>query len=182
MNILLLSEGEVHCSQRILIEPVFQHHNLVSMENLMVETTSILLEKWNTMIAEQQNKSINLEMRKEMSVLTLDIVTGCVFGTGLMNDQAAHDTIHRNIAIAQKEMEHRFFSLIGILPVIKELPLRSKLNIDRARQSITLIVEKIIDDRRQGVTHSACKGKWLERDTDLRKSHQSYVEQPFLKN
>jgi cytochrome P450 len=159
MKNLLMSEGEVHSTQRKLMQPVFQHQNLFSMENLMVETTSILLDKWKTLIADQENKSINLEIRKEMSTLTLDIVTGCVFGTGLINDQVAHDTIHRSIASAQNEMEHRFFSLIGILPVIKELPLRSKLNIDKARQSINVIVEKIVDDRRQGVTQSACKGK-----------------------
>ncbi|CAF1546711.1 unnamed protein product [Didymodactylos carnosus] len=93
-----------------------------------------------------------------MSALALDIVTGCVFGSGLVHDKEVHALMHRSIATAMSELEHRMFTLIGVLPIVKSLPLKSKLKIDEAKRDFMSAVKKIIDDRRHGLTQSVCKG------------------------
>ena len=93
-----------------------------------------------------------------MTNLTLDIVTGCVFGTEIINDQHVHETIGQSITIALKEVEKRMANLIAIIPLVNQLPLPSKQCIDQSRRDIKHIVLNIINQRKEGLTKSACKG------------------------
>ncbi|CAF4535106.1 unnamed protein product, partial [Didymodactylos carnosus] len=158
MQNLLTTEDDVHSSHRKMIQPVFQHQNLVSMQSLMIDTTSIQLDKWKKQIDKRSEKSINLEMRSEMSILTLDIVTACVFGTGLIEDEKVHDIIHQSVINGLSALERRMFNMTGFLPIIKSLPLSSKLKLDKANKDLNIVVNKIVSDRREALTHSACKG------------------------
>ena len=81
---LLLSEGDIHQQHRRLIAPLFQQQNINSMISLMVDTTSNLLNKWSSSMKDNQ---LTMDIHKETTGLTLDIVTGCVFGSGMMNDE-----------------------------------------------------------------------------------------------
>ena len=93
-----------------------------------------------------------------MARLTLDIVAGCVFGSGLMKNSRARETIHRGLTTTLEDIEERTFSLIGIIPVINQLPLASKRRIDKSKREVRLVIQSIIDERRQGLSKSACKG------------------------
>jgi hypothetical protein len=93
-----------------------------------------------------------------MTTPTLDIVTGCVFGTEIIKDQHVHETIGRNMTIAIKELEKRVLNMIAIIPLLNQLPLSSKQGIDQCRRDIKHIVRNIIDQRKKGLTKSACKG------------------------
>ncbi len=124
----------------------------------MVERTSRFLDKWTTAINKDKNHPLTLDIHEEMTNLTLDIVTGCVFGTDIIQDQHVHEIIFQSITIAVKEMEKRTFNMIAVIPLANRLPLPSKRCIDWCRRDIKHVVQNIINQRKKGLTKSACKG------------------------
>ena len=155
---ILLAEDEKHSRHRRLVAPVFQHQNLNSMISLMVETTLSFLTKWKTATKNKKDHSISLDIHEEMATLTLDIVTGCVFGTEIINDQHVQETIGQSVTIAIKELEKRMLNMIAFIPLLNQLPLPGKQIIDRSRHDIKNIIRTIINQRKKGLTKSACKG------------------------
>ena len=154
---LLLAEDENHTRHRRLIAPVFQHQNINSMLSLMTDRTSRFLDKWTT-LTNDQNHPLTLDVHEELTNLTLDIITGCVFGTDIIEDQHAHETIFRSVTIGLKEIEKRIFNMLALIPILNQLPLPGKLVIDRSRENIKRVVQNIINQRKKGLTKSACKG------------------------
>jgi cytochrome P450 len=154
---ILLAEDENHSRHRRLIAPVFQHQNINSMISLMVERTSRFLTKWKTNI-QDKDQLLTLDIHQEMTNLTLDIVTGCVFGTEIIKDQHVHEIIGQNVTRAMKEIEKRILNMIALFPLLNGLPLPSKRRIDQSRRDIKHIVQNIINQRKKGLTKSACKG------------------------
>jgi cytochrome P450 len=155
---ILLAEDEKHNRHRRLVAPVFQHQNINSMISLMVERTSGFLTKWKTATTNDKDHSLTLDIHEEMTNLTLDIITGCVFGTEIIEDQHVHETIGQSITIALKALEKRMLNMIGLIPLINQLPLPSKKRIDQSRRDIKHIIRNIINQRKKGLTKSACKG------------------------
>lgn len=154
---LLLAEGENHTRHRRLTNPVFQHQNINSMISLMVDITSHFLKEWQIKANEKTDPMIS-DVAKEMSNLTLDIITGCVFGIESMKDDFIHETIYENVKIGLEEIEKRIYNLIIIIPILNQLPIFGKRTIDKCRQDMKKIVLKMVDQRRQGLTKANCKG------------------------
>jgi cytochrome P450 len=152
---LLLSEDNIHAQHRRLIAPVFQHQNINSMISLMVEITSNLLNKWSLSI---KDNILTVDIHKEMTGLTLDIVTGCVFGSGMMKNEHFREIIHQGVTTTLEDVEKRTYNMIGILPIISQLPLPSKRRIDKSKQNVKHAVQHIINERKKGLSKSACKG------------------------
>jgi cytochrome P450 len=155
---ILLAEDEKHNRHRRLVAPVFQHQNINSMISLMVERTSGFLTKWKTATTQDKDHSLTLDIHEEMTNLTLDIVTGCVFGTEIIEGQHVHETIGQNITITMQALGKRTLNMIGLIPLINKLPLPSKKRIDQSRRDIKHIIRNIINQRKKGLTKSACKG------------------------
>ncbi|CAF3518311.1 unnamed protein product [Rotaria sp. Silwood1] len=154
---ILLAEGENHARHQRLAAPVFQQQNINSMIPLMAERISSFLNKWTAAI-DDKKQPITYDIHEEITNLSLDIVTGCVFGTELINDQHVHEIIFQCVTIAMKELEKRMFNMIVILPIVNQLPILGKPRIDQAKEEIRHIVQQIIDQRKKGLTKSACKG------------------------
>ncbi|CAF1033138.1 unnamed protein product [Rotaria sp. Silwood1] len=154
---VLLAEDENHTRHRRLVTPVFQHQNLNSMISSMANITLSFLEKWR-ITNNEKSSPLTLDILKEMSNLTLDIVTGCVFGVEAMQDRHIHEFIYENLKVATNEMEKRIYNMTIIIPIIKDLPLPGKRRIDKCRRDIKNITLKIINQRRQGLTKATCKG------------------------
>ncbi|CAF0941666.1 unnamed protein product [Rotaria sordida] len=157
---LLMAEGTIHAQRRRLIAPVFQQQNLNSMISFMVEITSNLLNKWSLTMTNANNTDniLIIDIHKEMTGLTLDIVTGCVFGSGLMKDEHVREIIYQGLTKTLEDVEERTFNMIAIIPIINRLPLASKRRIDKSKENIRHAVKQIIDERKKGFTKSACKG------------------------
>ncbi|CAF1581794.1 unnamed protein product [Adineta ricciae] len=155
---LLMAEDNVHSQHRRLIAPVFQHQNINSMISLMIEKTSNYIEKWQNSLRETAPKDFIVDMHAEMARLTLDIVTGCVFGDGLMGDNHARKIIYDNVTTTLADVEKRIHNMIAIIPIVNRLPLPSKQRIDKSKRDVRIVIQQIIDDRKQGLTKSSCKG------------------------
>lgn len=157
---LVLAEDDIHRQHRSLIAPLFQNQNVYSMLSLMIEMTNVLLDKWTAQLnhIHTANQSLSLDLNEEMSCLSLDIVSGCIFGGGLMDDGYARQTICQNVIKTMHDLEQRVFNLIGLIPIINQLPLASRRRIDRAKHTFRTIVQTIIEQRKKGLSKSACKG------------------------
>ncbi|CAF1649653.1 unnamed protein product, partial [Didymodactylos carnosus] len=122
---LLLSNVSTHSRARKMINPAFHSSNLISMIDIMTEETSKLLNEWIEKINNSNNKII-LEMNREFSGLTLDIISNCAFGTGIINEYEAKEVIYDTFSVIIDMFINRLMNLVGVLPIIKYLPLRSK--------------------------------------------------------
>lgn len=130
------------------------------MISLIVEITTNFLDKWTKDSKDYQikEKEFNLDMHDEMARLTLDIVTGCVFGSGLMKNENVRNIIYQNVTTTLQDVEKRIHNMIAIIPIINRLPLPSKQRIDKSKRDVRLVIQQIIDDRKNGLTKSSCKG------------------------
>ena len=124
---LLLAEDENHTRHRRLIAPVFQHQNINSMLTLMAERTSRFLDKWAASTKDKTHP-LTLDVHEEVTNLTLDIITGCVFGTDIIKDQYVHETIFRSLTVSLKEIEKRVLNMLALIPIVNRLPLPGKLH------------------------------------------------------
>lgn len=157
---LLMAEDEVHAKHRRLIGPVFQQQNINSMTSLIVEITSSLMKKWLAMANEAVHKGniFTLNIREEMTRLTLDIVMGCVFGTEMVSDEKTHEIVYRNVTETLKLIEKRMFNMTAIIPIINRLPLWGKREIDKYLHEGKEVIQRIVENRKRGLTKSSCKG------------------------
>ncbi|CAF2043486.1 unnamed protein product [Rotaria magnacalcarata] len=128
------------------------------MISLMVEITLKLTRKWSSVatVAADQNKSLVFDVHEEIAKLTLDIVTSCVFGTEIMSDEKMHEIVYRTITESLELMEKRLFNIADIIPIINRLPLSSKRRIDKCISEGKQLIRQIVDNRKKGLTKSAC--------------------------
>ncbi|CAF4023515.1 unnamed protein product [Rotaria magnacalcarata] len=124
----------------------------------MVEITLKLTRKWSSVatVAADQNKSLVFDVHEEIAKLTLDIVTSCVFGTEIMSDEKMHEIVYRTITESLELMEKRLFNIADIIPIINRLPLSSKRRIDKCISEGKQLIRQIVDNRKKGLTKSAC--------------------------
>lgn len=157
---MVLLEAENHTRHRKLINPIFQHQNVVSMISFMVSIITTFLERWQ-IETNEKSYPITLDISKEMSHLTLDIITGCVFGVETMKNQYIHDKIYSSVKIAYEEIQRRIYNMIIVIPILNKLPILGKPRIDQCRKDIKSIVLQMINQRKQGLTRASCKGMLL---------------------
>ncbi|CAF1531612.1 unnamed protein product, partial [Adineta steineri] len=53
---------------------------------------------------------------------------------------------------------NRTLNMIGLIPIINRLPFPSKQRIDKSKQDVRIVIQRIIDDRKKNLTTSSCKG------------------------
>lgn len=104
---VLVAEGPNHTRHRRLLNPVFQHQNITSMISMMAHTTSSFFDNWTHEI-ERNDQTLVYNVAKEMANLTLDIVTGCVFGDETMTDRKIPADMYKNMTIRSKKRRNAF--------------------------------------------------------------------------
>ncbi|CAF3304080.1 unnamed protein product [Rotaria socialis] len=154
---IVLAEDENHTRHRRLVNPIFQHQNTISMISSMVDIIATFLKKWENETNDKTYPLI-LDLSKEMSNLTLDIITGCVFGIETMKNRYIHDKIYQSVKMTIEEIEKRIYNMIIIIPILNQLPLLGKRRIAKCKKDIKTIVLQMIDQRKQGLTRANCKG------------------------
>ena len=149
---LLLLEGVEHKRHRRMINPGFHYEKLQDMLETMVRETDTQIDSWLAAIDVTAADSVERDIHKDMSHLTFAIIAGCAFGAGFSLIPNATTTFQANtVAIAQL-IQRRGLTLVGVLPIIKHLPLFGKPTIDRLRQQSFAMVDSVIRDRKEGRT------------------------------
>lgn len=83
-NGLLTNEGEDWLRQRKLVQPMFARRHLVEFGSAMVDAASDLLDRWSAL-----PDGAEVDVAREMSALTLDVVGRALFGADLTGEAAA---------------------------------------------------------------------------------------------
>jgi len=168
-NGLIFSEDEFWRSQRTLINPAFHAVNLKQMVNVMVSCTSKCLEKWAVDIdrlasahaCTSRPPSIELELHRSISALSLDIIASAVLGSGFSESPETIAAVYNAFTSVLDDIQGRNVKVIGLIPVLNRLPTAGYRRIKRGVQRIQTVVTDLILKRQEGQTHSLCDGKDL---------------------
>jgi cytochrome P450 len=131
---LLTAEGEAWRRQRRLVQPAFHHENITGYGKVMVDCATRMLDTWEDGVAR--------DIHRDMTSLTLEIVTRALFGT---SNLARADDVATGLQSMMEEFTWHA-NLSFILPEFVPLPVRRRL-----RRGIRLLDEvfySIIKSRR----------------------------------
>jgi cytochrome P450 len=135
----LTTDGEWWRERRTIMRPVFGRGNVESMFEMMAGPVDDMLERWSALPAGHV-----LDLMPEMLVLTLEIITRCMFGTQLRIDT-------RRLA-SHFETIQRYFRRSSFLPlpprVYERLPMPLRRKFRTAITEIDREFEELIERRR----------------------------------
>lgn len=134
---LLTSNGDHWRRQRALIQPAFQRERITALIPLIVERSEALLARWKTQPETARDVS------RDMSRLTLEIVTEALFGVDA-GESAAE--IGEAFLILSRNVMDQYGSLPAMLTF---LPTPGNLRAKRARNRLHAIVDTLIAERRR---------------------------------
>lgn len=112
---LLTAEGEAWRRQRRLVQPAFHHENIVEYGKVMVDCAGRILDTWEDGVVR--------DIHKDMTHLTLEVVTRSLFGTTVL-DRA--DDVATGLHCMMEEFTWHA-NLSFILPDFLPLPVRRRL-------------------------------------------------------
>lgn len=148
---LFFSEGDFWRQQRSAITPAFHHASLVRMVSLMAGCAAEAVARWDGTV----------EVHRELSALTLDIVAGAALGSSFRDRPEVAVAVYDAFGRALEDIQARNLSVIGLLPVVSSLPTPGKRRIDAAVRTINEVVTGVVEDRRAGRSSSMCDGRDL---------------------
>ena len=135
---LLTSEDEVWTSQRKIIQPIFQRHNIMEMTQSMSQISAERVAVWDKFA--QENATI--DMHEEMADLTLDIILTTMFGSMLTKEE------NRQIAIAMKDIsEFAMQKPNQPIDIPTWVPIPQNFKLKRARRILDEVILKLIKHR-----------------------------------
>ena len=122
------------------------------MVETMVHETDKQIDGWLAAIDTTAADHIETDLHKDMSHLAFAIVAGCAFGEGFSLIPKAASTLHDCLTFLLDTTQDRVTRLIELLPVINQLPLWGKPEMDEHRRRMWAVVEQVIADRKAGKT------------------------------
>jgi cytochrome P450 len=138
-NGLLTSEGDLWASQRRLLQAAYRRERLDAFSLSMVETTLIMLNRWQAYAKRDQP----LDIVQEMVRLTVKILGFTLLHTDLENKA---DMLAANLTVITRWAMLRMTALLR-LPL--NIPTRGNLRAKRALHQLDRLVEEIVSDRFQ---------------------------------
>ncbi|MDP6515882.1 MAG: cytochrome P450 [Alphaproteobacteria bacterium] len=155
---LLTSEGSFWRRQRRIAAPAFHHKRIRTFAAMMVEETQAMLAGWREAAAAGRT----IDIRPEMSRVTMQIITRSMFSHGLSEADA------RGVSDAIRSLsgnQLRFRDLIGLPEWLPRFP---RAEVREAVRAIRGTVDRIIAERRaDGGDHGDLLGMMmLARDEE----------------
>jgi cytochrome P450 len=132
---LVTSEDALHMRQRRLMQPAFHRQRITMYAHTMVERAARLANEWQDGAA--------VEMRQEMTRLTLGIVCKLLFNTEADGEAAEVGEAFSEL------MELTAFMLAPFSEYLEKLPLPQSIRFRRAKARLDGVVSRIIGERRR---------------------------------
>ncbi len=134
---LVTSKGNKWRRQRKLIQPIFYKSNIRAMDEFIIKATNDTIKRW----ARTKSEDV-IELDKEMTRLTLEIITQSMFGTSVAKE-AVHlgPYLETVLSFAQKNFTSPFR-----VPLYISTQKNQKFN--EAMKYLNEIIRKIIHQRR----------------------------------
>jgi cytochrome P450 len=143
---LLSSEGELWREQRRLIQPAFHKRRIEGMAKTMTDATGAMLARWREHLR-REPKGEPVDVNREMSRLTLEIVGRTLFGSGFSEEAAVRG--EQALALVFR----LGFDRAGRFPQIPfGVPTPKNLRYRRAIRIMDDLVYSLIDGRRTAGT------------------------------
>lgn len=131
---LLTAENGEWRQQRRLVQPAFNHENVIEYGKMMVQCAARMMEEWEDGDAR--------DVHAEMTHLTLEIVTRVLFGASVLHRAA---DVANGLRLMMEEFTWHA-NLAFVLPDFMPLPISFRLR--RAIRLLDDVFESIIRDRR----------------------------------
>lgn len=142
---LVTSEGELWRHQRKLINPAFHFSSLRAMVPLM-DSRRALESVWRD--------GEEVEVGECMSTVTLAIIGAAAFGTDFVAEPEVARAVRDAFVDGLKTHIWRVFNLVGLIPLLRDVPTPGKRLVDDSRRRMSDIALGIIRARREGRTRN----------------------------
>ena len=145
---LLTSEGDYHDKQRSLIQPTFYPKRINSYAEVMIKKTLNLCDNWK--------EGSVLDIHKEMTRLTLEIISKAVLGYDI---KPGDDEIGDSLLTCMKYFNHLLMPFGELIEKIPILPINK--GFQNAKRNLDSIVYRMINEHRMKLEKNE------EKDNDL---------------
>ena len=135
---LLTSEGELHHSQRQLMQPVFQPDEIPNYSNIITDYGLGTSSQWN-----DDDHYYNIDIHREFMHLTLSIVCKAFFNVGIEESETREIDQYVTTLI-----EYFNRARIPFAEIIEKLPLPNNIRFRHAKRELDKIIYRIIDSHR----------------------------------
>jgi len=154
---LITSQGELWERQREAIQPAFYMDHIREYADIMVSRSEAASERWTA--------GETVEMREEMTRLTLEILVDAMFGRDIDIEERG---IYEAVEAFQKPMQPAYQPITFFAPDWTPLPFLRKAN--RAHDHLHEQIDDIIAQRRAGrdADRDDLVSMLLDADTDMR--------------
>ena len=152
---LLTSEGELHYTQRQLIQPVFQPDVISKYANIMTDYAQDISSRWN-------DDHGTIDIHKEFMHLTLAIVSKAFFNVSI--EESETKEIDQYVTTLIEYFNRARIPFAGI---IEKLPLPNNMRFRHAKKQLDTIIYRIIDSYRNSNSnhhHDKQDGSYPHKD------------------
>ena len=155
---LLVAEGSEHERARRMINPAFYHHNLKSMVSIIVKQTEKAIEGLLLKFEGEKYQKEGVDLQTEFNSLTLSIIASSAFGSGFETITDAKELLCRMFVETLDAISYRSMIMVNQLPFLSRLPFWKKDVVERGARAISDLVDRIIVERRKGISSSLSDG------------------------
>lgn len=134
-NGLFVNDGDSWKRQRKLTQPAFHTKRIANYAEVIVDYANQLAEQWHS--------GEHIEVDREMTSLTMRIISKTLFDASVTGEE---DALGEAITTALKIVDDRFRRL---MPLPRWLPLRENRDMRQALTKLDSIVQSFIDERRR---------------------------------
>ena len=139
----MTSEGELHHSQRQLIQPVFQPDEIPNYANIMTDYALDISNRWN------DDDHGKVDIHREFMHLTLAIVSKAFFNISI--EESEIKEIDQYVTTLIEYFNRARIPFAGI---IEKLPLSNNIHFRHAKKQLDTIIYRIIDSHRNSSSNS----------------------------
>ena len=154
---LLTSEGELHHSQRQLIQPIFQPDEISKYANIMTDYAQDISSRWN------DDHHDTIDIHREFMHLTLAIVSKAFFNVSI--EESETKEIDQYVTTLIEYFNRARIPFAGI---IEKLPLPNNMRFRHAKKQLDTIIYRIIDSHRRNSNsnhhHNKQDGSYPHKD------------------
>jgi cytochrome P450 len=150
---LLLSEGAVWSRHRRTLNPAFHHSKLQSMVGLMARETARAMEEWCV----RGEGGTPFDFHEALTCLTFNVIAACAFGadfaavlpsTSIGGIPTPPTSRHSRMRWIAEQTQWRAINLVGVLPVLRSLPLWGKPEMERLKAEMFALVDAVVRERK----------------------------------
>jgi cytochrome P450 len=128
------SDGDLWKRQRKLVQPAFHARRIGAYADIMVKYAVQMVDRWES--------GATLEIDREMTALTMSVITKAMFGADVSSEAKAFTEILTPVLeIANKRLD-------AVFPLPVWIPTPNNLRLKAAVAKIDRILQRFIDDRR----------------------------------